>query len=68
MAEVKKCENCIYFRSKNGLASLFNDYYCANENNVETVGIFSKERVYKTVRSTSCCNLFTPKGNNGFRY
>ena len=67
MADERKCcSNCIYFRSKNGMASLFNDYYCCNDANVQQTGFFNKEEVYLTIRRESVCNYFTSK-DNGFR-
>lgn len=63
----KKCANCIYMESKNALSTLFGEYYCSNSSNIERRG-FSSERVYKDVKPTSCCSLFTPKTDNGFKY
>ena len=68
MADNKICKNCTYFRSKNGIASFFDDYYCSNPENVHEEGFFNKTRVYRTVKSTSSCNFFKAKEDSGFRY
>ena len=55
------CENCAYFREKNGLASLSDNYYCANPLNVHSTGFMNKEEVYQDVSRDDKCDFFTPK-------